>query len=110
MAVAEPDALAWLRIGGRKLPDVARRPTVFEIDESLLDAVRRVASADRRPEGDILDEALRRYFGLRGLAVLDDIADNQAVVGTVVDDDEAMSHAVVELRAARADRARRASA
>ena len=85
---------------------MARRPTTVEIDESLLDAVRRAADADRRPEGEIVEEALRRYFGLRGLVALDDIADKQAVV----DDDEAMSIAVTELRAARAERARQASA
>ena len=89
---------------------VARRPTTVEIDEGILDAVRRAARDDGRDEGDVVEEALRRYFGLRGLAVLDEIADAQAANGVRISDDDAMALAVAEVKAARAERARRASA
>ena len=89
---------------------MARRPTTVEIDEGILDALGRAAREDGRPEDEVVEEALRRYFGLRGLALLDDIAETQGVAGVSLDDDEAMTLAVDELRAARADRARRASA
>lgn len=57
---------------------MARRSTTFEIDEGLLGALRRAAGEDGRAEDEVVEEALRRYFGLRGLAVLDEIAEAQA--------------------------------
>lgn len=89
---------------------MARRPTTVEIDEGILDALGRAARGDGRPEDDVVEEALRRYFGLRGIAVLDEIADAQAAAGVLLNDDDAVTLAVAELRAARAERARRASA
>jgi hypothetical protein len=89
---------------------MARRPTTVEIDEGILDALRRAASEDGRAEDEVVEEALRRYFGLRGLGVLDEIAEAQAAQGIILSDDEAMALAVSEVRAARAERARRASA
>ncbi len=82
----------------------------MEIDEGVLDALGRAAREDGRPEDEVIEEALRRYFGVRGVAVLDDIADAQATAGNVLDDEQAMALAVTELRAARAERARRATA
>lgn len=89
---------------------MARRTTPVEIDEGILDALGQAAREDGRPQDEVIEEALRRYFGLRGVAVLDEIADAQAAAGVFLDDDEAMTLTVAELRAARADRARRASA
>jgi hypothetical protein len=89
---------------------MARRPTTVEIDEGILDALARAAREDGRPQGEVIEEALRRYFGLRGVVVLDEMADAQAAAGVSLTDDEAMALAVAEVRAARAERARRASA
>lgn len=89
---------------------MARRSTTVEIDEGILDALGRAAREDGRPEAEVVEEALRRYFGLRGLALLDEIRDAQGAAGVALDDDEAMSLAIAELRAVRAERARRASA
>lgn len=89
---------------------MARRPRTVQIDEGILDALRRAAGEDGRPEDDVVEEALRRYFGLRGLAVLDEIAEAQAAQGVTIGENEAMTLAVAEVRAARAARARRASA
>lgn len=89
---------------------MARRPTTVEIDEGILDALGRTAREDGRPEDEVVEEALRGYFGLRGMGVLDEIADAQVAAGVVLEDDDAMELAVAELRAARAERARRASA
>ena len=82
----------------------------MEIDEGILDALGRAAREDGRPEDEVVEEALRRYFGLRGAAVLDEIRDAQGAAGVALDDDEAMSLAIAELRAVRAERVRRASA
>lgn len=81
-----------------------------DIDEGILDALRRAARDDGRAESEVVEEALQRYFGLRGLAVLGEIAETQAAQGVKLSDDEAMALAVAEVRAARAERARRASA
>ncbi len=89
---------------------MARRPTTVEIDEGILDALGRTARGDGRPEDEVVEEALRGYFGLRGIGMLDKIADAQAAAGVALDDDEAMQLAVAELRAARAERARQAPA
>jgi len=83
---------------------------MIEIDEGILDAVGRAAHDEGRPEAEVMEDALRRYFGLRGIAVLSEIAEDQAAAGVELSDDEAMAIAVDELRAARAERDRRASA
>ncbi len=101
--------LTGIRVG-LKPSDMMRRQTTVEIDEGVLDALGRAAREDGRPEDEVVEEALRRYFGVRGVAVLDDIADAQATAGNVLDDEQAMALAVTELRAARAERARRATA
>ena len=88
---------------------MVRRPTTLELDERVVDALRRTATDDGRTESELVEEALRRYFGLRGLAVLDEIADDQTTREIAVGDDEAMALAVAELRAVRAARARSAS-
>ena len=81
------------------------------LDEQLLEALARAASDEGVERDALLEEALRRYFGLRGIAVLDEIADAQTNAGVQTGDAEAMALAVAELRAARAERAgrRRAS-
>ncbi len=89
---------------------MARRPTTVELDEGVLDALRRAARAEGRLEAEVVEEALRRYFGLRGLAVLADIAETQAANDVSIREEEAMALAVEELRALRAERASRASA
>jgi hypothetical protein len=52
------------------------------LDELLLDTLRDVAADEGVPENRIVEEALRRYFGLRGLAVLDQIGERQRAEGT----------------------------
>lgn len=89
---------------------MARRPTTVELDEGVLDALRRAARAEGRLEAEVVEEALRRYFGLRGFAVLADIAETQAASDVSIREEEAMALAVEELRALRAERASRASA
>jgi hypothetical protein len=81
---------------------MARRPARIEVDEQLLDALRRVAADDGVAPDDVVDEALRRYFGLRGLAVLDELREQRR--GTELTDDDAMAVAVTEVRTARAQR------
>lgn len=81
-----------------------RRPISVNLDELLLDTLRDVAADDGVPEDEIVEEALRRYFGLRGLAVLDQIGERQQTDGTQLSDDDAMALAVAEIRAARAER------
>jgi hypothetical protein len=85
---------------------MARRPTTIEVDEQLLDALHRAASDDGVAPDDLVEEALRRYFGLRGLAVLDELMEERR--GPELTADEAMAVAVTEVRAVRAQR-RRAS-
>ena len=83
-----------------------RKAVTVNLDEQLLEAVQRAATDDGVSQEQLLEEAIRRYFGLRGLAVLDDIAEHQRSVGTRPDDDEARALAVRELRMARAERHR----
>lgn len=70
---------------------MARRPTTVEIDEGIPEALGRAAREDARPGAEVVEEALRRYFGLRGLALLDDIAAAQAAAGVSLDHDGAMT-------------------
>jgi hypothetical protein len=81
---------------------MARRPTTIEVDEQLLDALRRAAADDGVAPDDLVEEALRRYFGLRGLAVLDELREKRR--GPELTKDEAMALAVAEVRAVRAQR------
>jgi hypothetical protein len=81
---------------------MARRRATIDVDEQLLDALRRVAADDGVAPDDLVDEALRRYFGLRGIAVLDELREQRR--GAELTDDEAMALAVTEVRAARAQR------
>jgi hypothetical protein len=74
------------------------------VDENVLDALRRAAARDGVPEDELVDEALRRWFGLRGLVVLDDIADRRTRSAERLDDAAAMDLALQEVRAARAGR------
>jgi hypothetical protein len=89
---------------------MARRPVTVNLDEQLLDALARAASDEGVERDALLEEALRRYFGLRGVALLDDIAAAQAKAGVQKSDEEAMALAVAEVRAARAERADRRTA
>lgn len=82
---------------------MSRRMAV-DLDDQLLDALRRAAAEDGTTEEQVIEDALRRYFGLRGLAVLDEIAERQA--DRSLSDDEAMALAVDELRAFRTERQR----
>ena len=68
-------------------------------------AVRALAAGDGRSEDEVVEESLRRYFGLRGIAVLDTLAEQQAESGEELDDEAATAVAVEELRAVRAQRA-----
>lgn len=83
-----------------------RKPLTVNVDEHVLEALQRAAANDGVHEDELVHEALRRYLGLRGLAVLDDIARRQAERGVQLDEDEAMALAVGEVRAARAERRR----
>jgi len=72
------------------------------VDEQLLEALRRAAADDGVDPDDLVEEALRRYFGLRGLAVLDELAEERR--GAKLNEDEAMQLAVAEVRAVRTRR------
>jgi hypothetical protein len=62
---------------------------------------RRLATIDVASD-DVVDEALRRCFGLRGIAVLDELREQRR--GPELTDDAAMALAVTEVQAARAER------
>jgi hypothetical protein len=81
-----------------------RQPLTVNVDEHVLDALRRAAAREGVAEDELVDEALRRWFGLRGLAVLDDVAERQERSGGRLDDEAAMELAVREVRAARVGR------
>ncbi|MBM3676236.1 MAG: hypothetical protein FJW88_15105 [Actinobacteria bacterium] len=81
---------------------MTRRAATIEVDERLLDALGRAAADDGVDPDDLLEEALRRYFGLRGLAVLEELAEQRP--GPDLSDEEAMQLAVAEVRAVRARR------
>ena len=88
---------------------MARRELSVELDERILDALRRASTSDGVAPDELVEEALRRYFGLRGLAVLADIEESQQAEGlTPPDDDELMAQAVAEVRTYRAKRGRTA--
>lgn len=81
---------------------MARRPATIEVDERLLAALTRAAADEGVDPDELIEEALRRYFGLRGLAVMDDLRDGRG--DEALTDDEAMALAVAEVRAQRAER------
>jgi hypothetical protein len=81
---------------------MTRRAATIEVDEQLLEALRRAAADDGVAPDDLVEEALRRYFGLRGLAVLDELAEQRGA--SELSEDEAMQLAVAEVRAVRAQR------
>ena len=84
---------------------MARRELSVEVEERLLDALRRASLSDGVAPDEVVEEALRRYFGLRGLAVLTDIEESQRARDvTPPDDDELLAEAVAEVRAYRAER------
>jgi hypothetical protein len=86
---------------------MARRALTVELDASLVDVITRTAADDGVAPDELVGEALRRYFGLRGLAILEDVAQAQAAAVLRQGEDEVMALAVEEVRAYRA--ARRAS-
>ena len=82
---------------------MARRSLSVEVDERLLEALRRASESDGVAPDEVVEQALRRYFGLRGLAILADIEESQGARGaTPPDDDEWIDQAVAEVRAYRA--------
>lgn len=81
-----------------------RQPLTVSVDENVLDALRRAAARDGVPEDELVDEALRRWFGLRGLVVLDEVGGRQSDSADRLDDTAAMDLALREVRAARASR------
>lgn len=83
---------------------MARRPATIEVDERLLDALARAAADEGVDADELVEEALRRYFGLRGLAVMDDLRDEHSGNGSDLSDEESMALAVAEVRAYRAER------
>jgi len=83
---------------------MARRPATIEVDERLLDALTRAAADEGVAPDELVEEALRRYFGLRGLAVMDDLRDRRRNERVDLSDEEAMDLAVAEVRAQRAER------
>jgi len=83
---------------------MARRPLTVELDENLVDVVTRTAADDGVAPDELVGEALRRYFGLRGLVVLEDVAQAQAAALLRPDEAEVMALAVEEIRAYRATR------
>lgn len=83
---------------------MTRRSATIEVDERLLDALTRAAADEGVDPDELVEEALRRYFGLRGLAVMDELRDERRDPGAVLTDDEAMALAVAEVRARRVER------
>ena len=89
---------------GRTLARMARRTATIEVDERLLDALARAAADEGVGTDEVLEEALRRYFGLRGLSVMDDLRDEHGGSGAKPSHEVAMDLAVAEVRAQRAER------
>jgi hypothetical protein len=90
---------------------MARKKTTVYLDEELLIAAKVLAATSGRREYEVLEDALREYVSgsLRAdsraqlTALLDRVAERSDL-----DEDEAMSLAYSELRAARKQRAKRA--
>ena len=81
-----------------------RQQLTVTVDENLLEALRAAAARDGVPEDELVDEALRRWFGLRGIGVLDELAERRSGSTDALDDDAAMALAVQEVRASRSRR------
>lgn len=89
---------------------MARRKLSVQLDEQLIGTIDRAAATDHVSPDAVVEEALRRYFGLRGLAVMADIEQSQREGGIVpLDDDELLAEVVAEVRAYRAERRSAAS-
>ncbi|MBW3645590.1 MAG: hypothetical protein KY441_08815 [Actinobacteria bacterium] len=82
------------------------KPLTVNVDEHVLEVLQRTAANDGVQEDELVHEALRRYLGLRGLAVLDDVTRKRSERGVRLDEGAAMALAVSEVRAARAERRR----
>lgn len=81
-----------------------RQQLTVTVDENVLDALRRAAARDGVPGDELVEEALRRWFGLRGAGVLDDLEERRTDDGDRLDEEAAMALAVQEIRASRARR------
>ncbi|MGH3372527.1 MAG: ribbon-helix-helix protein, CopG family [Nocardioidaceae bacterium] len=82
-----------------------RGSLTVNLDEAVVRALHQAAAREGVPEGELVEDALRRWFGLRGLGVLDDLAERQSGADGP-DDEAALSLALQEVRAARAARRR----
>lgn len=80
---------------------MTRRPLTINLDGHLLDVAVRQASRDGVGIDDLVEQSLRFFFGLRGVAVLEGQEERRAVG---LSDDEAMELAVGEVKAVRAER------
>jgi hypothetical protein len=92
----------------------------MEIDERLLEAVRKVAAEQERDEREVIEEAVRRYLDAPSISVVESLRQEQELAqqrGFVelldrmgsrfdLDEDEAMELANAELRAMYEERKR----
>lgn len=84
---------------------VARRQLSVQLDEKLIETIDRAAARDHVGRDSVVEESLRRYFGLRGLAVLADIRQSRRERRIAPPrDEELLVQAVTEVRAHRAER------
>ncbi len=83
---------------------MARRQPTVEIDESLIDAARVVARRSGVSEEELYERALRDVLARDFTALMDEIAEYQAANGATIGDDEALTLATDEVRAARNER------
>lgn len=81
---------------------MARGFRTLQVDAVLTDALERAAKDKGLELDEVVEGALRRYFGLRGLAILSDLAERQPPVGDAMTDDQAMALAISEIRVRRA--------
>jgi hypothetical protein len=82
---------------------MASRELVIRLDENLIGAVAKTAADDNVSPDSVVENALRRYFGLRGLAVLADVTD-ASQHGGQLSDEEAVALALAEIRSQRVQR------
>jgi len=84
---------------------MVRRELSVQLDERLVETIDRAAATDQVAPDTLVEEALRRYFGLRGLAILADIDQSQQQHGIVPPaDEQLLARAVAEVRTYRAER------
>lgn len=101
-AAADPAIRASHKLPVCRMGAMARQTLSVDLDERILNALSRAAVADGVRPDEVVAEALSRYFGLRGLAVMADIRDSQRVQGIdPPDGEELMATAVSEVRAYR---------